>query len=413
MKILLLHPHDIFDHHEPWTIRIESIAREFMRMGHEVRLIHFIHETSVERLTRHAYGFDVISLRRRGGFNLFKENFGEILQEIQWADMVHFQKCFHYVSLPVLFGCLLYSKSVHYDWDDLEEAIYQASAHPPNWMVTFFLHTFESILPRMVDTVSVASEDLKRRCIALGTQSKRIFDAPVGADLNKFGSKIDGSAIRKRINSPGKVVLYLGQLNGAQYTKLFVEAVSMLRKANPDTRYAIVGTGSKFKALKRLAVRLGVADVIRFMGAVRHDLVPHYLAASDITVACFEDNEITRCKSPLKVVEYLAAGKAIVASAVGEVKTMLEGCGVLVSSGSAQALAEGIQGLLTDEKKIAKLSVLARRRAEAKYNWPAVARNLIEAYTLALSLNGKEHILAEKKKKAAPAKRAPSKEALA
>ena len=167
MKILLVHPHDIFDPHEPWTIRIESIAREFIRMGHEVKLIHFIHETSVEKLTMHPYGFEIISLIRRGGLGLFRYNFKEIIQEIKWADIVHFQKCFHYVSLPVICGCLVYSKPVHYDWDDFEEAIYLSSAHPPNWMVHFFLRTFERVLPRMVDTVSVSSDEIKNMCLSL------------------------------------------------------------------------------------------------------------------------------------------------------------------------------------------------------------------------------------------------------
>ena len=388
MKILLVHPHDIFDPHEPWTIRIESIAREFIRMGHEVKLIHFIHETSVEKLTMHPYGFEIISLIRRGGLGLFRYNFKEIIQEIKWADIVHFQKCFHYVSLPVICGCLVYSKPVHYDWDDFEEAIYLSSAHPPNWMVHFFLRTFERVLPRMVDTVSVSSDEIKNMCLSLGVPPDRIFDAPVGADLQTFGNHINGEQIRKRYNPPGKLVLYLGQLNGAQYTNLFIEAVSFLKKKSPDTRYLIIGSGSKFNQIKKLAHQLGVDDIIRFVGAIRHELVPQYLAAGDIAVACFEDNEITRCKSPLKVVEYLAAGKAIVASAVGEVKTMLNGCGVLVKPGSARSLAEGLLTLLDDGEKIQELSILARKRSEEKYNWYVVAQNLMHAYTVALGMNG-------------------------
>ncbi len=384
MKILLVHPHDIFDPHEPWTIRIESIAREFVRMGHEVKLIHFIYETSVEKHTRHPYGFEIVSLKRRGGLGLFKYNFKEIIREIKWADIVHFQKCFHYVSLPVICGCLLCSKPVHYDWDDFEEAIYLSSAHPPNWMVHFFLRTFERMLPRMVNTVSVSSNEIKNMCLSLGVPADRIFDAPVGADLKTFGDHIDGEHIRKRYNPPGKLVLYLGQLNGAQYTNLFIEAVSLLKKKSPDTRYLIIGSGSKFNQLKKMTQQLGVDEVIRFVGAVRHELVPKYLAAGDITVACFEDNEITRCKSPLKVVEYLAAGKAIVASAVGEVKTMLDGCGVLVKPGSARALAEGLLSILKDDEKIGELSTLARKRSEEKYNWHVVAKNLLCAYEVSL-----------------------------
>ncbi|MBU1863692.1 MAG: glycosyltransferase family 4 protein [Candidatus Omnitrophica bacterium] len=384
MKILLVHPHDIFDHHEPWTIRIENIAREFVRMGHTVKLIHFLQETSIEKHTRHPYGFEVISLRRRGEWKRFMKNFREILTEIEWADIVHFQKCFHYVSLPVLFGCYKFRKPVHYDWDDLEEAIYETSAHPPSRYIHFFLNTFERILPTMVDTVSVASAELRRKCVSLGIPSQRIFNTPVGADLGTFNGSVSGERIKKRFNAGGKLVVYIGQLNGAQYTHLFVKAVSKIREKNPHTRYLIIGSGSKSRDLQELAKCLKVDDAIMFLGALRHEMVPQYLAAADIAVACFEDNEITRCKSPLKVVEYLSAGKAIVASAVGEVKTMLEGCGILVKPGSSDALAEGVQRLLNDDTLIETMGLLARQKAEEKYNWPRVAKELINAYAVAL-----------------------------
>jgi glycosyltransferase involved in cell wall biosynthesis len=389
MRILMIHPHDLFDPHEPWTIRIESIAREFLKMKHEVKVIHFIRETALEKYTIHPYGFEVISLKRRGGLRFFKRNFCEIVREIKWADIVHFQKCFHYVSIPALFGAFYEDKPIHYDWDDLEEAIYVASAHPPNKIIHFFLRTFEALLPRLVDTVSVASAELKRKVQALGVPDDRIFDAPVGADLHSFGKRISGVTIRDRFKPKGKLVLYLGQLNGAQYTELFIEAVRDLKKEYPNTLYLIVGSGTKFKELRAYAEKLGVLDLIRFVGAIRHDAVPSYLAAADITVACFEDNSITRCKSPLKVVEYLAAGKAIVASAVGEVTTMLNECGVLVAPGSSAALADGIRNLLkADEPELKTLGERARLKAETVYNWPRVAKNIECAYNVAFGARG-------------------------
>lgn len=210
MKILMMHPHDLFDPHEPWTIRIESIAREFLKMKHEVKVVHFIRNTSLEKYTIHPYGFEVISLKRRGGLRSLKKNFKELINEIKWADIVHVQKCFHYVSLPALIGSYCFYKPIHYDWDDLEDAIYYASAHPPNWMIHFFLRTFESVLPKIVDTVSVASHELKQKCCALGVAPERIFDAPVGADLHSFGTHISGEVIRKRFHPKGKLVLFSG-----------------------------------------------------------------------------------------------------------------------------------------------------------------------------------------------------------
>ena len=141
----------------------------------------------VEKYTKHQDGFTIVSLKRWGGSRMFTKNISTILKEIQLADIVHFQKCFHYVCLPALAGALIYDKPVHYDWDDLEEAIYKVSTNKPSRMIHFFLKTFERILPTIVDTVSVASEELKKKCINLGVPVEKIYDAPVGADLSKYG----------------------------------------------------------------------------------------------------------------------------------------------------------------------------------------------------------------------------------
>jgi len=53
MKILMIHPHDLFDRAEPWTIRILSIAREFTRMGHSVKLCYFPLSLTVCSVSKH------------------------------------------------------------------------------------------------------------------------------------------------------------------------------------------------------------------------------------------------------------------------------------------------------------------------------------------------------------------------
>ena len=97
-------------------------------------------------------------------------------------------------------------------------------------------------------------------------------------------------------------------------------------------------------------------------------------------MACFEKNDITECKSPLKIVEYLASGKPIVASDVGEVSRMLGESGILAEPGSASSLAKGIERLLMDEGLRGELSKRARMQAETKYNWPDTANSLLRAY---------------------------------
>lgn len=103
-----------------------------------------------------------------------------------------------------------------------------------------------------------------------------------------------------------------------------------------------------------------------------------------MAVACFEDNPVTRCKSPLKIAEYLASGKPIVASDVGEVRDMVGEAGILVEAGNARQLAEKIIFILSDKRLGEELGIKARKRAEDIYNWRISAQTLLNAYERAL-----------------------------
>ena len=149
----------------------------------------------------------------------------------------------------------------------------------------------------------------------------------------------------------------------------------------------IVGDGYQAEELKKLALRLNFDGKLIFAGGVSHELVPQYIAAADVCVACFEENEVTLCKSPLKIVEYLACGKAIVASNVGEVSSMIGDAGILTSPGDVHSLADGILRVLQDKNLKNNLERLARQRAEREYNWTVTAENLLRAYEKAIQIN--------------------------
>lgn len=80
----------------------------------------------------------------------------------------------------------------------------------------------------------------------------------------------------------------------------------------------------------------------------------------------------------------MAAGKAIVASNVGEAKTMLGGSGILTEPGNVYSLAKGIIRFLEDRKIRKDCEKKARKRAEKEYKWEVTADNLLMAYDVAI-----------------------------
>jgi glycosyltransferase involved in cell wall biosynthesis len=289
-----------------------------------------------------------------------------------------------------MIAAFLRKKPLHYDWDDWEVKIYEVSTQPGMLrnLIGKFLNTLERTIPKIVDTVSVASHRLKIECEKLGVDKSRIFDAHVGADITKFHPGISGKVVRQKYGLKKPLVLYLGQLHGGQYVELFVETASkIINNYKKELSFMIVGDGYRAEELKKLASGLNLDGKLIFTGAVSHELVPQYIAAADVCVACFQENEVTLCKSPLKIVEYLALGKAIVASNVGEVPNMLDNAGILTPPGDADSLAEGILKILKDSNLKNNLERLARKRAQEKYNWTVTAGNLLIAYRKAIQLN--------------------------
>jgi glycosyltransferase involved in cell wall biosynthesis len=234
----------------------------------------------------------------------------------------------------------------------------------------------------LVDSVSCASDHLKKLSRDFGVDEESIFEAPVGADLDKFRAGLNGEHVKQayRIRKEEELVLYIGQLHGAQYVDLFIRAAELVLNKQQNVKFMIVGDGFLKSSLRQLVYDLNLQDKVIFTGAVGHDAIPSYIAASSICVAPFRDTAVTRCKSPLKIVEYMASGKAIVASNVGEVRKMLAGCGVLTRPDDYRALSEGIIKLLTDADLRHKLGEAARKKAEDQFNWPRTASNIMRAY---------------------------------
>lgn len=388
MKILMIHPHDLFSRKEPWTIRIKSIAQGLAREGHSVRLCYFpsdildaVENDMVESVELHP-------LDRRVSPVAFLRNTRILIELAKWADVVHFQKCHYYASLPAVAAAFVNRKPLHYDWDDWEEKIHfeSTSLTLGARLAGYIYRTLEKRLPALADTVSVASWHLRDMAYQCGKKKEDVFSAPVGADLEDFPLSRNGKEyIRERYGIDETIVLYIGQLHGAQYVDVLIDAANVVLHKKPQTRFMVVGSGFLERTLRDRTRFLGIDRKFIFTGSVGHDEIPAFIAAADICVAAFKETDVTKCKSPLKIVEYLAGGKAIVASDVGEVHTMLAGVGILVKPGDAHALADGIIEFLSNETLRRDAGILARKRAESRYQWQHTVRNIVKAYEKALS----------------------------
>jgi glycosyltransferase involved in cell wall biosynthesis len=143
----------------------------------------------------------------------------------------------------------------------------------------------------------------------------------------------------------------------------------------PDAVFALAGEGPQRASLEALAAELGIADRVLFLGQ-RSD-IPELLAASDVFAlpSLYEG-------SSLALLEAMAAGRALVSSAIGGTDELIDDgeSGLLVPPGDAAALAAALRRLLSDEALRASLAHRARQRVERDFTRDAMARRVEGIY---------------------------------
>jgi glycosyltransferase involved in cell wall biosynthesis len=153
-----------------------------------------------------------------------------------------------------------------------------------------------------------------------------------------------------------------------------MDLVRAFKVLPPDSRLLIVGDGPERSAIEAEVVGVQPEGRVIITGAVPHDQVPSYLAAMDIAVAPYSAQPDFYF-SPLKVVEYLAAGLPVVATAQGDLSQLVGDAGVCVKPGSLDELGDALRQLLTDHEMRGRMASSARSRA-AELSWDAAARRV-------------------------------------
>ena len=165
------------------------------------------------------------------------------------------------------------------------------------------------------------------------------------------------------VTEGGWLLLTVGRLTVQKGHSVLLKAIQQVAKQFPQALFAFAGDGYQRQALEAEAQELGVQEQVRFLG-VREDVAALLLAAD-----VFVQPSLWEGLS-LAMLEALLAGTPVLATRVEGVVDVIESgqSGLLVEVGEAEALAEAIIGLLSDEKKRKGLGRAGKRKAEAHYS---------------------------------------------
>lgn len=231
------------------------------------------------------------------------------------------------------------------------------------------------------NAIVAVSKWIKDWLIEQGVPAEKIHVFSNGVADNLFKTPGDPLPIRARWDlAPGKVVGFLGSFQPWQDTPGLLDAFAQLRAAHADLRLLLVGDGPERERLQSYARELRLGNSVIFAGNIHHEQVPDYLAAMDVAVVPFRPQPNHQYGSSMKLVEYLAAARPVVAAAIGQDQEIVEHrrTGLLYPPGDENALIAAISELLDKPAWAAGLGQSGRRKILENYTWKVIASRVAD-----------------------------------
>jgi glycosyltransferase involved in cell wall biosynthesis len=398
-----------FPHTGGGSIRVYNIAKNLVNLGHEVHLL-VHHPESIDQCNLQQAGESVPLYENYHGIHVYRlpyfpPNF------LYWSlsipmmarkalQIIHRHKIDAVLSdnPPYLVGvaALLASKIARIPMVINVHDVWGASHYSSiQYKVGAALERF---CTRRVKRFVTVSEGLRLILSdSFGIPPENIGIAGNAIDLSRF--EISPEQIQQTLQKyrafgifpDGKYVIFVGimrQWAGVQY---LVEAFVQVISRHPDYKLILIGGGGDKAHFQQLARQFGISGNVIFTDSLPYSDIPSLISVAQVACAPFPSTKVTDQKqliSPLKVLEYMAAGKAVVASRVGGMENYIRDheTGILFPPGNVAELADKIIELIEHPALIQKLGTQAKAYVQdEKFGWLASARVVESA--LKLSFN--------------------------
>jgi len=390
LRVLML------NHNVAWRstfFRAFYLGRELVDLGHSVTLV----TISPRRLLRpHEHELEGVRIVEspdlgvslaRTGWDPWDALWRSLRFQREQFDLVHGFDCRPVVLAPSLL--LSRRRGIPWisDWADAWGGEGGAVSQRKSWIGRVAFRPLETWLEegfrQHAAAVTVTSRTLRERAVALGLPAERVHYLPSGSNVRTISVK-DQSQCRRAIGLPEDVPVacFMGFV---QYDlELAIRGFAEARRRVPTARLMLVGPRNRQAAA--LVSELGLREAVHDFGPQPFENVPAYLAAADVLLLPVSDNLMNRARGPIKLGDYLAAGRAILANPVGDLVEVFERDEIGALAGdSPEAYGAAMAELLDDRKRCGRLGVRAREVAEQVYDWRLLAPRLLEVYGGALS----------------------------
>lgn len=230
----------------------------------------------------------------------------------------------------------------------------------------------ERFVVRAANRVFVVSNLIKQYFVKQGSQPGKIVVIPNGADFSKYKSVAKNKDIMQQFHIGEQIVVgFVGSFHYWHGVENLIKIMDAILEREQNVVFFLVGSGGvKESEIRSFVEEKDLINQVLFAGNVPHENIAQYISVMDIVLAPYPQLEFFYY-SPMKMYEYMAAGKAVVASKLGQIAEVVKNeiTGLLFNPDNVQGMIKSIEKLIHDQAYRLQIGMNARKDIELKHNW--------------------------------------------
>lgn len=367
--------------------QIRAIAAALTRLGHQVDVQFRTAKQPGEN--REYLGLKKIRKLRRFGHvpRVFLRNITFIRQELKLLDGFRPDVVLA-VSSFVNFAALVASRIRNLPLVLFAEAPLEYEYrlfYPQYYRYPWLTRGIEGINVRGATQVVCISEILKGYLMRYEAPAAKLHVIPNGVDHIRFTPMAPDPEFMASLRLEGRVVIgYIGSFEFFSDVERFLLLTRKIIAAHDRVVFLFVGKGRVDDALRLGAEAAGLGSHFIFTGSMPHNLIPRLLSVMDIVISPYKEDYLFYGSS-MKLLEYMAAGKAVLSPALGQIKELVcDGCnGMLYQPGDRDIMGSKLLELITNEDLRRRLGAMARQTIENNWTWDIQGARLAQVLEMA------------------------------
>ena len=262
------------------------------------------------------------------------------------------------------------------DIRDLWPASIISLTHMKSGLVVFVLKKLEKFLYNRADLISLAVPGFREHISGVVNKPKKYIDLLNGAPDEFFEVEESNISIEGLPNLDDKFVVFFSGNHGiAQATDTLIKAAEKLKESD-KIHFLFVGNGICKPAMIKMSKESGLTNTT-FLGSQPRKKMPYIIGMASLCVVPLQQLHIFEHAMPSKMFEYMARGKPVILSVLGEAKALLEesGGGICIEPENHKELVDTILSLSNNENKMSQMGNAGREFVKKNYKKSVIIEN--------------------------------------